>query len=118
MAEHAEPRCVERESATGVGSQVDPSDSQDTQHVGVTEDEDVAVALAQPVDHGVGTPSHVSGRLAGRAPVGPHRPSGPLGADIGRRSPLVVAVVPLHQAIHSLGVRSETGNRTRVRGAR
>ena len=112
-AELGHRRGVEREARAVLGRQLEPAGGEHAQDVAVGEERDVAAGGQRAGDHAVGALAGLRERLAAGRAVAPQRPAGPLLADLGRRAPLVVAVVDLGQVGVDLGL--EAGERARSR---
>ncbi len=86
----------------------DPARREHAQHVTVGERERVAAGGPQTGKRTIGARPHVGGLLPAGAAVAPQVPVRVALADLGRRQPLVVAVVPLPQVLAELGLRRRT----------
>ena len=82
----------------------------------MAEDEHVRLGRTELGDDPIDPPAHVLGALTSRRPVPPERPTRALGADLGRRPAVVLAVVPLHQLFAPLGDPTEARELARLTG--
>src|SRR5262249_30072386 len=91
---------------------------EDAQHVAMTEDHDGALHRPQAGDHPVGTGAHRLDRLAARTAVAEEILAWTRLANVGRASPLVLALLPLLQVGIDLGLAAEAGQLARPPGPR
>src|SRR5215218_9043246 len=117
VAEDADRRRVEREEPARVRLEVEPAGREHAQDVAVREDGRVAGERPKLVDHPIRPRADVVSSLpAGNAAL-PERPAWALFADLGRGSPLIVAVVPLAQVVPPLRDVAVAGEPARLRSA-
>src|SRR5215208_7112322 len=117
VAEDADRRGVEREEPARVRLEAEPPGREDAQDVAVREDGAVAGERAKLFGHPVSPHTDLSSRLAAGDAAPPERPAWALLADLGRGSPLVVAVVPLAQVVPPLRDVAVAGEPARLRSA-
>ena len=117
-AEHAEVPVPSANFSPRRGQRY-PAGRQHPQQVAMGEEEHVAVdgRLEASRDDSVGASPDLLSRLAARPRTGPDRPARILGADLGGRSALMGAVVPLGQVVVDEAVR-EPGDPSGLRGTR
>ena len=106
----ADPVASTKSAPTGRG-QPQPAGRQHPQDVAVGHAERVPRGPPGPLDHPVHPAAHVGRPLAADHAVRPQRPPGTLGRDLGRGSPLVGAVVPLHEIRLGLPVETRPAHR-------
>src|SRR5947207_4159352 len=116
VAERAQRRRIEREEPAVARVEPEPARGQHPQQMPVREEQHVAVSRAHLLDHAVGPRPDLLGRLAVRRAVTEDRPARSLLTDLGRRLPLVVAVVPLHQVVPRLRDVAEPRHAAGLRG--
>ena len=115
-AQHAQRRRVEHQQPPVDRWQPEPAGGQHPQEVAMGEDRHVTVDALDPVDHPVGTRRDLLDGLAARHRSAEDRPAGHVDADLRRRPPLVVAVVPLPEVLVDGDLRSPRAPRSRSPG--
>src|SRR5680860_41084 len=103
-AEHADRGGPELEPSAVDRAELQVHRGQDPQHVSVCEQQRVPVGGSGAGDHPFDPYRDLVGGLTAGDVVGPDRPPGPLGANVGRRATLVGPVVPLEQVLIQLSV--------------
>jgi hypothetical protein len=124
VVEHAHRTRLEQQVGTEPGVLAQVGGGQDAQQVPVRHEGHVAALqrLGHPGQHPRRSGGDLLDRLArgvaGHDPVAEHRPArvAQALADLGRRPPLVAAVVPLHEVV--VGDRVEPGELGRAPGPR
>src|SRR5262249_1056440 len=97
VAEDVQGRGVEREVLAAGGRKADPPRDQHSEDVAVGEQGDVARRVADAGDDAIDPRAELRGCLATRAAVPEDHPARLLLADLLRREPLLLAVVPFLQ---------------------
>ena len=97
VAKDAPGRRVEIQPSAFAGCQADPPSGHDPEHVAVPEEENVPGTTADSIDQAVGARSDVGHGFAVRATVIEQIPRRAFGANLGRPSTFVLAVIPLDQ---------------------
>ena len=118
IAQNAQRRCGQDQIPRSPGGQAQPAGGEDAQHVAVTEDHDGALHRPQAGERPVSTGAHRLDRLTARTAVAEEIPAWTRLANVGRASPLVLAVIPLLQVGIDLGLAAEAGSLARPPGPR
>src|SRR4051794_1456651 len=113
-SQEAERRGVEAEQRTAGRGEPDPPGAERTQEVPVREQHRHASGRLRARQHAVGPFGHLLGGLTTERAVREDRPLRDDLADVGRRAPLVLAVVPLGEFVGHLGPVAQAGELARL----